>query len=255
MPNISCHRMQKVVDEDQRTRMLEVIYEAVCHSNPRGSDVYHLAVNLLDRYLSYERIESEKVFHAIAGACAMISMKIRRARKECLNYEQLRYYFHNLSERNIRTKEKQIASELKWNLNAVTAADFIEELSARLAQYMPQGTLDKVIDHSHTLANVCLLYHTFMTVPPSLLACACLCDAVAHLASEQHSKCMETLAQLAGLEQDVLLQQQKNVSDIYQRKLQSWSLADTPTEIEDIENCEYTKSFTFSEEDLLRSSS
>lgn len=102
MPNISCHRMQKVVDEDQRTRMLEVIYEAVCHSNPRGSDVYHLAVNLLDRYLSYERIESEKVFHAIAGACAMISMKIRRARKECLNYEQLRYYFHNLSERNIR---------------------------------------------------------------------------------------------------------------------------------------------------------
>ena len=57
----------------------------------------------------------------------------------------------------LQMKEKQIASELKWNLNAVTAADFIEELSARLALYMPQSTLEKVIDHSHTLANVCLL--------------------------------------------------------------------------------------------------
>ena len=41
---------------------------------------------------------------------------------------------------------------------------------------------------------------SFMGVPPSLLASACLCDAVAHMASEEHSRCVETLADLAGLE-------------------------------------------------------
>jgi len=72
----------------------------VCQE-PRKSDVYHLAVNLLDRYLSYETVESEREFLAISGASAMISMKIRRARKECLNYDQLRYHF-SISERSIR---------------------------------------------------------------------------------------------------------------------------------------------------------
>ncbi len=41
---------------------------------------------------------------------------------------------------------------------------------------------------------------SFMGLPPSLLASACLCDAVAHMASQEHSRCVETLADLAGLE-------------------------------------------------------
>ena len=42
--------------------------------------------------------------------------------------------------------------------------------------------------------------HSFMCVPSSLLACACLCDAISHMAPERLSACVETLAQLAGLE-------------------------------------------------------
>ena len=40
-----------------------------------------------------------------------------------------------------------------------------------------------------------------MKVPPSLLASACLCDAVKHMAPHLHSKCVEELATLARLEQ------------------------------------------------------
>ena len=42
--------------------------------------------------------------------------------------------------------------------------------------------------------------HSFMCVPASLLACACLCDAISHMAPERLSACVETLAQLAGLD-------------------------------------------------------
>ena len=58
---------------------------------------------------------------------------------------------------HIQLKEKEIATKLKWNLNAITAADFIEELSRRVAHLLPGGVLDKLVDQSHTLANICLL--------------------------------------------------------------------------------------------------
>lgn len=57
----------------------------------------------------------------------------------------------------LQIKEKDIATKLKWNLNAVTAADFIEELSRRLSNLLLKTTLDKLVDHCHTLANICLL--------------------------------------------------------------------------------------------------
>ena len=78
--------------------------QALCQA-PRRSDVYHLTVNLLDRYLSYEVVKSEEDFQAIAAGCTMISMKIRRARKECISYDQLRCHFGgNISERKIRVR-------------------------------------------------------------------------------------------------------------------------------------------------------
>ncbi len=73
--------------------------------------MYHLAVNLLDRYLSYETIKTEEDFLAVAGGCSMISLKIRRARKECLNYDQLRHHFYGISERKIRVSLTVIDGE------------------------------------------------------------------------------------------------------------------------------------------------
>ena len=43
--------------------------------------------------------------------------------------------------------------------------------------------------------------HQFMKVPPSLLASACLCDAIKHMAPHLHDKCVAELATLARLEQ------------------------------------------------------
>ena len=68
--------------------------------------MYHLAVNLMDRYLSFESIKSEKDFYATSAACAMISLKIRRATEECLSYEHLRYHFCSVSESRIRVSDR-----------------------------------------------------------------------------------------------------------------------------------------------------
>ena len=74
--------------------------QAIC-PEPRKSDCYHLIVNLLDRFLGYREPKIEEL-PMIVTACAMISLKLRRATQECLSYQQLRYYFSNVSEQNIR---------------------------------------------------------------------------------------------------------------------------------------------------------
>lgn len=79
--------------------------QALCPgSEVTRSDVYHLAVNLMDRFLSYETLKSEKDLYATSAACAMISLKILRAREECLSYDYLRYHFHRVPESRIRVR-------------------------------------------------------------------------------------------------------------------------------------------------------
>ena len=56
----------------------------------------------MDRYLSYVPAKSEAEYYATAAACTMISLKIRRARRECLNYKHLQAHFSGISETNIR---------------------------------------------------------------------------------------------------------------------------------------------------------
>lgn len=46
---------------------------------------------------------------------------------------------------------------LKWDLNAVTVADFIHELSERLLPILNSYEREKLVEHSLTLANVCLI--------------------------------------------------------------------------------------------------
>jgi 2,3-bisphosphoglycerate-independent phosphoglycerate mutase len=48
---------------------------------------------------------------------------------------------------------------LKWDLNAVTVADFVQELSERLLPILNSHEIEraKLVEHSLTLANVCLI--------------------------------------------------------------------------------------------------
>ena len=68
---------------------------------PKKSDCYQLAVNLMDRYLGYRTPKIEEL-PVIVCASTMIGLKLRRATKECLSYHQLRCYFDGISEQNIR---------------------------------------------------------------------------------------------------------------------------------------------------------
>lgn len=125
----------------------------------------------------------------------------------------------------------------------------------------------------------------FMSVPPSLLACACICDAISHCCTQdKYLECVASLTQLAGIDQvrrtmfrsskyiyiynhrslpdvvavlveaviishfslqEILFQHQKNVSEVFLKKLEQ-SAGDskceeqyTPNDIESVEEQEF----------------
>lgn len=65
----------------------------------------------------------------------------------------------------LQLTEKKIASMLKWDLNAVTVADFIHELAERLIPILDSQRA-KLVEHSLTLANVCLICECHSKAPP-----------------------------------------------------------------------------------------
>ena len=75
------------------------------------NDVFQLAVNLLDRYLSYEKVTMEDELYATAAACVMVSLKIRSARQECLSYKQLMRHFRCVQEDIVRVR---FQSKVLW---------------------------------------------------------------------------------------------------------------------------------------------
>ena len=87
--------------------------QALCQDARQRNDVYQLAVNLFDRYLSRQALVSETELQALTAACAMVSLKIRRARRECLSYYQLLYHFHGVSEKSIMVSCCQLAVMVK----------------------------------------------------------------------------------------------------------------------------------------------
>ncbi len=87
---------------------------------PRKSDVFHLAANLMDRYLGYYPPSTEGEFRTVASACTMISVKLRRSREETLSYESLRPHFYDISEKEVKVSyyNNSVCLKLTSSLNS-----------------------------------------------------------------------------------------------------------------------------------------
>ncbi len=76
--------------------------------------------------------------------------------------------------------------------------------------------MDVLFVHGYVCITSCMVFtivclfvdRSFMNVPPSLLACACLCDAVSYCVnSETYQQYVDCITQLAGVEQVMIVKQ------------------------------------------------
>ncbi|XP_050080730.1 G1/S-specific cyclin-D3 [Anopheles maculipalpis] len=166
--------MRKIVT----TWMLEVCEEQKCEEQ-----TFPLSVNFFDRFLCALPIHRHHL--QLLGCCALLlASKIRQCQP--LTVDVLSAYTdHAVSPDQIRSWELLLISKLEWNINAVTAYDYVDHILERCKWGSDDSRLR---EHAHTLIHVCNTETIFMQVEPSLLAVSCIASATRGLnVSSKHA--------------------------------------------------------------------
>lgn len=220
----------------------------VCENEKCRQDVFSLAVNCLDRFLSVVKIRKSQL-QLVGAVCLFLASKIRQAR--AISAEKLCAYTDNsITLEELLNWELLVLSRLKWDISAVIPNDFVEPILQRL----PLVTgIEVARNHAETFIAFCFIDFNFSLYPPSMVAAASVGAAVQGLLwlNKQWSSQKELLTrlhQILGIEVDCLrhcLEQIESMvappSNKSSNKLEAIVVIDgenvkpdTPTDVQDV---------------------
>ncbi|MCI4388898.1 hypothetical protein PGIGA_G00091420 [Pangasianodon gigas] len=193
------------------TWMLEVCEEEECEE-----EVFLLAVNYLDRFLS--AVPTKKSYLQLLGAvCLFLASKLKSyrplsAKKLCL------YTDNSITSQELLDWELIVLGKLKWNLAAVTPHDFIEHILRKLP--LPEDRVALIRKHAQTFIALCATDHSFAMFPPSMIATGSVGAAVCGLqisrmeSSVWGESMTELLAKITHIEVECLKSCQEKIEQL-----------------------------------------
>ncbi|KAH6924748.1 hypothetical protein HPB50_023783 [Hyalomma asiaticum] len=126
----------------------------VCEAEQCRPEVYPLAMNCLDRFLSVRSVRKCQL--QLTGAvCMLLASKFRQTKP--LSLQRLSMYTdYSVSTEELKDWELVVVSTLKWDVCGVIACDFLDHLIHRLE--LPKEAVcsrDHICTHAQTFISLC----------------------------------------------------------------------------------------------------
>ncbi|OCT73227.1 G1/S-specific cyclin-D1 [Xenopus laevis] len=158
-------------------RMLTSWMLEVCEDQKCGEDVFPLAVNCLDRFLSLVPVEKRRL-QLLGSTCLFLASKLRETTP--MTAESLCMYSdYCFTDKELLAMELLVLNKLKWDIEAVTPREFLPHFLELLG--LPTEKRRQVRKHSETFIALCTTDCTFIALPPSMVAAASVVAAVTGL--------------------------------------------------------------------------
>ncbi|XP_043199174.1 G1/S-specific cyclin-D3-like isoform X1 [Amphibalanus amphitrite] len=189
-------------------RILAYWMVEVCEEQRCQDDVFPLAMNLLDRFLSVTNVKKDHL-QLLGAVCLFVASKLRETRP--LTAEILVQCADNsISVPDIIDWELLVLHRLRWEINAVTSHDFLDPLLHRLSleRYLSSSRVPDVRRQAQTFIVMCSTEFKFSIHTPSMVAAASLAAAVQGLLPASREGAMNgifsQLHRITAVETDLL---------------------------------------------------